>query len=287
MTTESGYVSGGWQQLTLICTEETAGRLTNLLELAEPESLTFPVSSDKARCLQALFSADRDLAGLRSLLLEAGARTLEIEQLPEQDWLAASRNDWQPMAMGDGIWVGPGWCEPPAGARLYLRIDPGQAFGTGRHPTTRLCMQWLTENSARLHDGVIDYGCGSGLLAVAAAHLGAENVLATDIDPLCLSATAENAAINQVADRISVLPPADLTGPAVGLLLANILLRPLLALAPRLASLVEPGGHIVLSGIMRDQIDECRAVYERWFDFGAPRYDDEWVLLYGRRHDTA
>lgn len=277
----------GWQQLTLTCAEDAAERLTDLLELAEPESITCPVTPGDERCVQALFSSERDLGRLQSMLREAGADTLAVEQLPDQDWLAASRAAWQPMAMGDGIWVGPGWCEPPAGARLYLRIDPGQAFGTGRHPTTRLCMQWLIENSARLHDGVIDYGCGSGLLAIAAARLGADNVLATDIDPLCLTATAGNAAINEVANRISVLPPAELTGPAVGLLLANILLRPLLALAPRLASLVEPGGHIVLSGIMRDQIEECRAVYERWFDFGAPRYDDEWVLLYGRRHDTA
>lgn len=275
----------GWQQLTLTCAENVAERLTDLLALAEPESLTFPVSSDEGRCLQALFSAEHDLAGLRSLLLEAGARTLEIEHLPEQDWLAASREAWQPMDMGDGIWVGPGWCEPPPEARCYLQIDPGQAFGTGRHPTTRLCLRWLIRNADQLQGGLIDYGCGSGLLAIAAARLGAEQVLATDIDPLCLSATIDNAAANDVVDRIRVMTPMELTGPVADVLLANILLRPLLALAPRLASLVETGGCIVLSGIMRDQIGECQSAYERWFDFSAPQYDEDWVLLCGNRRD--
>lgn len=278
-------VSGGWQQLTLTCAENVSEQLTDLLELAEPVSLTFPVSSDEVRCLQALFGVERDLTGLRSLLLKAGARTLEIEQLPEQDWLAASREGWQPMSLGDRIWVGPGWCEPPADARLYLKIDPGQAFGTGRHPTTRLCLRWLIQNAARLQDGVIDYGCGSGLLAIAAAKLDAAQVLATDIDPLCLAATTANATANHVTDKIRVLMPAELTGPPAGVLLANILLRPLMVLAPRLASLVDTGGCIVLSGITRDQIAECRSAYARWFDFGRPIYDEDWVLLCGHRRD--
>jgi ribosomal protein L11 methyltransferase len=279
-------VSGGWQQLTLTCPEETAGRLSNLLELAEPVSFSFPVSAGNERCLQALFEADRDLEGLKSLLLEAGARALKVEWLPDQDWLAASREAWQPMPMGNGIWVGPGWCEPPADARLYLRIEPGQAFGTGRHATTRLCLQWLIEHADEGYTSLIDFGCGSGVLAIAAARLGVTGIIATDIDPLCLAATADNAAANDVADRIRIVAPAELAGPPAGLLLANILLRPLLVLAPRLAGLVADGGCIVLSGIMRDQMTGCRTAYEPWFDFDPPRFDGEWALLCGRRRDV-
>lgn len=279
-------VSGGWQQLTLICTTEVAGRLTDLLELAQPVSLSFPAATGDERRLQALFSAESELDGLKSLLLEAGARDLDVEWLPEQDWLAVSRDAWQPMPMGKDVWVGPGWCEPSADARLYLRIEPGQAFGTGRHATTRLCLQWLVEHASGGHGTVIDYGCGSGVLAIAAARLGAGQVIATDIDPLCLTATADNATANAVADRIRIVTPAELTEAPADVLLANILLRPLLALAPRLAGLVAGGGYIVLSGIMRDQIADCRTAYEPWFDFNTPRFDGDWVLLCGRRHDV-
>ena len=272
-----------WQQLTLDCTDDIADQISSLLDLAEPAAVSFPEAGTGRRMLQALFPAEQSLNGLIDLFCRVGDCRWQLETVPEQDWLAISRARWKPQPLGHGVWIGPGWCEVPAEAQLYLRIDPGQAFGTGQHPSTRLCLSWLLEHADSMPAEVIDYGCGSGVLAIAAARLGARRVVATDIDPLSLTATADNAMDNGVPDQVVVVGPADLTQQPAGLLLANILLRPLLALAPHLAALVVPGGHIVLSGIMQDQVDRCREQYEKWFDFESPRHDGEWALLAGRR----
>lgn len=276
-----------WQQLTLDCAVDVAEQVAGLLELAEPASVTFPQAPEGRQILQALFPADRPLADLITMLTAVGDCQCRCERVADEDWLAVSRASWSPQDLGSGIWIGPGWCEPPADARLYLRIDPGQAFGTGQHATTRLCLGWLIDHADGIPAEVIDYGCGTGVLAIAAARLGARRVIATDIDPLSLTATVDNAMDNGVPDQIVVVPPAELTGQPAGLLLANILLRPLLALAPRLASLVAPGGHIVLSGIMQNQVERCREQYARWFDFEAPRLEGEWALLAGQRRADA
>ena len=277
----------GWQQLTLDCTDDIADQISSLLDLAEPAAVSFPESGTGRRMLQALFPAGQSLDGLIAMLSRTGDCRWQLEPVPEQDWLAVSRARWKPQPLGHGVWIGPGWCDVPAEARLYLRIDPGQAFGTGQHPTTRLCLGWLLDHADTLPAEVIDYGCGSGVLAIAAARLGARRVVATDIDPLSLTATADNAVDNGVPDRVVVIAPSELTSQPAELLLANILLRPLLALAPHLAALVTAGGHIVLSGIMQDQVERCREQYEKWFDFETPRHDGEWVLLAGRRRQDA
>jgi len=281
MTTTAN--EAGWQQLTLDCSADIAAQVSSLLDLAEPAAVSFPESGSGRQILQALFPAGQPLDGLIGMLCRAGDCRWRLEAVPEQDWLAVSHSRWTPQHLAGSVWIGPGWCEQPADARLYLRIDPGQAFGTGQHPTTRLCLRWLIDNAGTLPANVIDYGCGSGVLAIAAARLGARRVVATDIDPLSLTATADNAIDNGVPDRVVVVAPSELTSQPAQLLLANILLRPLLALAPRLAALVAVDCHIVLSGIMQDQIERCREHYENWFDFESPYLDDEWALLAGRR----
>jgi ribosomal protein L11 methyltransferase len=168
---------------------------------------------------------------------------------------------------------------PPAGEATVVWLDPGLAFGTGTHPTTALCLEWL--DSAALHAlDVIDYGCGSGILAIAAAKLGAGKVTAVDIDPQALSATRDNAVRNGVSDRIVTRTPAEPLDPA-DVLLANILSEPLIALAERFASLVRPGGRLVLSGILVSQAEAVTVAYRPWFDIAPFATRDSWVCLYG------
>lgn len=281
----SDDTGGSWQQLTVQCEPALTTRVAELLELAEPTVMDVPAVDSGHTDLRALFPAGQILTGLIRVLHGLGECECILTEIAEQDWLAVSRDAWTPIALGDDIWMGPGWCTPPQTARLYLKIDPGQAFGTGQHPTTRLCLRWLIKNAARgLPATAIDYGCGSGALAIAAAQLGVEKVLATDIDPLALTATADNAAANAVADMVECINPMTVASmPPAPLLLANILLRPLQALAPQLARLVTTDGRIVLSGILRSQVEACRDSYAAWFTFAPAEFEDDWALLVGQR----
>ena len=161
-------------------------------------------------------------------------------------------------------------------------LDPGLAFGTGTHPTTRLCLDWLAHHDIK-DKCVIDYGCGSGILALAAARLGAVKVYAVDIDPQAIRATGENTSLNQLEDRLVIASTDDVELPAADILLANILLNPLIELAPVFDSLVKTGCDIVLSGILSTQSTECLASYSQWFKMSQPEYEEEWARLHGRR----
>lgn len=272
-----------WQQLTADCAIEFADELADLLDLATPASVSFPAVSDGRCHIQALFPGEQSLDHLIQVLAAVGDCRLQVDTVEEKNWLVVSQEAWSPQDLGNGVWVGPGWCDPPTSVQVYLRIDPGQAFGTGRHPSTRLCLRWLVEHATELPPTVIDYGCGSGVLAIAAARLGASQVIATDIDPLALAATADNAYDNGVPDRIVVVPPAELIRKPAELVFANILLRPLLVLAPRFRELVVPDGRIVLSGILFEQVEHIREKYQEAFDFASPVVEDGWALLVGRR----
>ena len=166
-----------------------------------------------------------------------------------------------------------------------IRLDPGLAFGTGTHPTTALCLDWLDQNEPE-RKKVVDFGCGSGILGIAAALLGARKVLCVDNDPQALTATGENAARNGVADRLDVTDPQSPL-PEVDLLIANILSGPLIELAPRFAACISAGGTVVLSGILAGQADTVAAAYAPWFDLDRPVERDEWVRLSGRRRENA
>jgi ribosomal protein L11 methyltransferase len=234
--------------------------------------------------LQALFAADADVAA--ALAAACAAAGLPVPAAPpvtpvaEQDWVRLTQSQFTPIRITGRLWVVPSWCEPPEPSAINLLIDPGLAFGTGSHATTRLCLGWL---AATLRGGerVIDYGCGSGILAIAALKLGAASATGVDIDPQALLAARDNAAHNSVAAEFlpaqgARLEPADV-------LVANILTNPLKLLAPMLAQLVCPGGRIALSGVLAQQAEEVAGVYRTFFELEPPRQDEDWVLIAGVR----
>ena len=233
--------------------------------------------------LTALFAADADVeASVRRAAASLGVETpaFTLENLAEQDWVRRTQAQFGPLRIAERLWVIPSWCEPVDPQAINLELDPGLAFGTGSHPTTRLCLRWLAANLVP-GQSVLDYGCGSGILAIAAAKLGAAAVAGTDVDPQAIEASRANAARNGVRARF-VLPDALAPDP-VDVIVANILANPLRLLAPVLAARVRHGGAIVLSGILEDQVAAVRGAYRRWFKLAAWGTDDGWVALTGRR----
>jgi ribosomal protein L11 methyltransferase len=201
----------------------------------------------------------------------------------DQDWVRATEAQFAPMKITGRLWIVPSWCTAPDPGAINLTLDPGLAFGTGSHPTTRLCLAWL---AATLRGGerVLDYGCGSGILAIAASMLGAGEVVGVDVDPQAIVASSANAASNGVAATF-VLPDALAPAAAAGfdVVVANILANPLILLAPVLAARVRPGGRLALSGILESQAADVIAAYARWFTLRAWRASEGWVLLAGER----
>jgi ribosomal protein L11 methyltransferase len=252
--------------------------------------------------VRAVFPADTDIAGLRdSLAAAASLDTLLLaekslfEPVADRAWEREWLKDFRPMRFGQRLWVCPDGQAPPpeqigtAGAVL-LALDPGLAFGTGTHATTALCLEWLdsgaTPAGAAWLPGaeVVDYGCGSGILAIAALRLGALRAVAMDIDPQALLATRENAERNGVLDRVQVTGDRELAGTQADVVVANILAGPLIELAPLLAQRTRPGGRIALSGLLVEQAEAVTVAYRPWFDIGLTVERDGWGLLTGRRH---
>ncbi len=234
----------------------------------------------------ALFPAGADAAALHATLEGALPPALRgcihQERLADRTWERAWMDDFHPMAFGDRLWVCPGGQPAPDPDAVRLELDPGLAFGTGTHPTTALCLRRLDSDPPRDLE-VIDYGCGSGILAVAALLLGARRALGIDHDPQALIASHANAERNGVAERLQVAAPgAPLPAPA-DLVLANILAGTLVELAPRLTALVRPGGRLLLSGILQGQGEQVTAAYAPAFDLAAPEREGDWLLIEGRR----
>ena len=229
--------------------------------------------------VNALFASESDIAGI----VDAAGRECALpvpvyETVPvaEEDWVRNTQAQFGPIEIASGFFIVPSWVEPPDPSALNLRLDPGLAFGTGSHPTTRLCLEWLRE-SVRGGESVLDYGCGSGILAIAAARLGAGEVTGTDLDPQAIVASTANARANDVTGAF--VQPDALAPGAYDIVVANILANPLLLLAPALASRVASGGRIALSGILQAQADEVAAAYAPWFTLAASRASEGWVLL--------
>jgi ribosomal protein L11 methyltransferase len=247
-------------------------------EPGEPGAALWPVSR-----LSALFAAGADLgAALRAasseIVLPVPAH--ETYAVAEQDWVRATQAQFGPIRIAEDFWIVPTWVQAPHPDALNLRLDPGLAFGTGSHPTTCLCLEWLREH-VRAGASLLDYGCGSGILAIAGARLGAGRVVGTDVDPQAMRASEENARANDVAATF-VLPDALAPG-VFDVVVANILANPLMLLAPALALRVSAGGRIALSGILGPQADAVAAAYARWFNIEPWKSRDGWVLLAGER----
>lgn len=221
---------------------------------------------------------------LRELVPDGAELHLRSELVEDRDWVRAWLEHWQPLRFGSRLWVTPAEkrgeiADPDA---LVMVLDPGLAFGTGTHPTTALCLEWL-ESVPLKGATVLDYGCGSGILAIAACLYGAARVIAVDIDPQALQATRQNAETNGVAERIETWLPAEAPEATVDVVLANILAGPLVQLAPRLLAALRPGGRLVLAGLLERQADEVRAAYAEGLAFEPALARDGWTRLSGTR----
>jgi ribosomal protein L11 methyltransferase len=235
--------------------------------------------------VKALFDAGADRDAIERTLAAATASPPppRFEHVPDKAWEREWLRDFRPMRFGRRLWVCPGGMTTDDPDAIRVELDPGLAFGTGTHPTTALCLEWLDGHDVAGRR-VVDYGCGSGILAIAAARLGAASVRAMDIDPQALTATRDNALRNGVGERIAPTDDPELESGASDVLLANILAGPLVELAPRFAQAVRPGGALALSGLLVDQADAVTAAYRPWFDIATAAERDGWALLAGRRH---
>ncbi len=237
--------------------------------------------------LQALFDADADRQYLTHALHDAVAvikpADIDFRRIADQDWERVWMDRFQPMQFGRRLWVYPWNIDPPADSNMaVVRLDPGLAFGTGTHPTTALCLEWLdTLDPAGRH--VLDYGCGSGVLAVAALKLGAAHATGIDNDPQAVTASRDNASRNGVGERLDLYLPDDAPDTPTDVFVANILAGPLAELAPRFAALCRPGAPFALSGILDGQHTELLEIYARWFDRLNVTRRDDWVRIDGRR----
>jgi ribosomal protein L11 methyltransferase len=267
-----------------VSTEDAeAGTVSEVPQFAEP-TLQEPQLWRQNR-LTALIAPEIDAEALvGAAAVAAGLPSpprARITRVEDDDWVRRTQSQFGPIRAGARLWVVPQWCEPPAAEdAIVLRLDPGLAFGTGSHPSTRLVLAWL-ERTVRGGEKILDYGCGSGILSLAALRLGAGDAIAVDLDPLALEACSANARLNGVSIR--VLLPDALRMQGFDLVVANILAGPLIALAPELAARARPGGRLALSGILASQVPELRAAFEPFFALTAAQREDDWVLLEGSR----
>lgn len=245
--------------------------------ILEPELGTTPLWPHVV--IQALYNEEAE-ARIAQQVIAAKYPDLSysIDHLPEQDWERVCMDQFQPQRFGERLWICPTWLTPPDPGAINLILDPGLAFGTGTHPTTSLCLGWL-EQSELDQKSVIDYGCGSGVLALAALKLGATHVNAVDIDEQALLATQNNAATNHFTDQKLTIGFPDALSTPVDLILANILLAPLLSLEKRFHQLLNEKGTLVVSGILAEQTDELIQAYQSSFKHEASIVQDEWALV--------
>ncbi len=292
-----------WLQLRLVVERDRAEAIEAALQAAGALAVTLDDPGDSPILepdpqqqplwgqvrVTALFADDDDgrrQAELAAAILGAQlAGRAHIEPLADRPWERVWLDDARPMRFGERLWVCPRGQRPepaPGGSPVIVELDPGLAFGTGHHPTTALCLRWL-DQAPLAGRTLIDYGCGSGILAIAALALGARQAIAVDHDPQALEATLANATDNGVAERISVLAPDALPQEQADLVVANILAGPLIALASRLTALTAPGGHIALSGLLAEQGAQTASAYQDAFDLQPQWQQDDWLMLHGRR----
>ena len=238
--------------------------------------------------ITALFSEGRDIAKIMRDVTEVAQLVdqpdYHVAHIAEQDWVRLTQSQFNPIQISSRLWIVPTWHQPPDSSAINLILDPGLAFGTGSHPTTMLCLCWLEKN-LKSGASVLDYGCGSGILSIAALKLGASNVTGIDIDAHAVTASYANAELNQ-CDLSKLVFASSYTSivedvKQVDMVVANILANPLIVLAPVLARATGEGGRIILSGILKEQADEVIAIYNQWFRIKVVEEEDGWVLLSG------
>jgi ribosomal protein L11 methyltransferase len=293
-----------WLQLTLEADDSNSELLSDLLNQAGAAAVTMQDAQDnpifepppgstplwKQLYLTGLFEADADIESILTYMESAFGEKLSytLNPLEDKDWTRAWMDNFKPMQFGSRVWICPSWHTPPDPKAVNIMLDPGLAFGTGTHPTTALCLQWLDEHLTQPLD-VIDYGCGSGILGIAANLLGAKKVYAIDLDPQALVATQANAEKNGVESDIDTYSVAQFNQLHAQLqcplLLANILAGPLIELAAMLASHVAAGGQIVLSGILAEQAEKVAYAYQQWFHIDEVIQEEDWVRISGTKLD--
>ena len=290
-----------WRELHLLVAGDGAERCADALLAVGALAVTFTDADDhpilepppgttplwERVCVTGLFAGDADTDGIwQALSGELGPApppTGRWSELGERPWAELWQVHFQPRHCGGRLWICPSWCAPPDPDAINLRLDPGLAFGTGEHPTTALCLEWLAHQSLA-GTRVLDYGCGSGILAIAACLLGAEAATGVDIDPQALVATRANAAHNAISEtRLTLAAPDTLAAAGYDLIVANILANPLIELAPHLAELAAPAARLCLSGILAEQVAEVAAAYRPWFDLEPEALRESWARLSGTR----
>lgn len=236
--------------------------------------------------VKALFNSEAEATECVTLLLAQEwaehVHVQSIQAIEEQDWVRLTQSQFKPVEITPEFWIVPSWHEAPEQAKTVMRLDPGLAFGTGTHPTTRMCLRWIARHADTAHPWprVLDYGCGSGILAIGAALHGATNIDAVDIDPAAVTSSNANAAENKV-ELNAGLP--DLAHGEYPLVLANILASPLKLLAPLLCAHLAPGAHLVLAGILERQAEELQAAYAPWVQLEVSDREDGWILMTATR----
>ena len=287
-------------ELTLLCPEERVDILSDALDALDALSVSVEDADAQTPAEQALFgepgmpppkegwqrsrmvalfaqeSAAREAVQLLSAQdFFAGCAMLGVQAVADQDWVRLTQSQFAPVDITPDFWIVPTWHEPPSQAKTIIRLDPGLAFGTGTHPTTRMCLRWIAQHGVS-GQRVLDYGCGSGILAIGAAKFGAQTIDAVDIDEAAVTSTVLNAEANGV--RLSAGLPDKASG-QYQTVLANILATPLKVLAPLLCSYVSAGGALVLAGILERQAEELKTAYAPWIQLAVTDSEDGWILM--------
>ncbi|WP_268012525.1 50S ribosomal protein L11 methyltransferase [Aeromonas veronii] len=289
-----------WIQIRINATAKTADKVSNMLLGRGAQAVTFMDAKDVPVYepmpgetplwgeteVMGLFDAETDPAPTIAFFQQIFGENVgyKVEQLEDKDWVREWMDHFHPMQFGERLWICPSWRDVPNPDAVNVMLDPGLAFGTGTHPTTALCLQWL-DGLDLTGKTVVDFGCGSGILGIAALKLGAARVIGIDIDPQAIQASRDNAARNGVADQIELYLPADQPKDVeADVVVANILAGPLRELAPLIAGHGKAGSLMALSGVLESQAPELETIYGQWFEMDPTAVKEEWCRLSGRKH---
>ncbi|MCS3831456.1 ribosomal protein L11 methyltransferase [Aeromonas veronii] len=289
-----------WIQIRINATAKTADKVSNMLLGRGAQAVTFMDAKDVPVYepmpgetplwgeteVMGLFDAETDPAPTIAFFQQIFGENVgyKVEQLEDKDWVREWMDHFHPMQFGERLWICPSWRDVPNPDAVNVMLDPGLAFGTGTHPTTALCLQWL-DGLDLAGKTVVDFGCGSGILGIAALKLGAARVIGIDIDPQAIQASRDNAARNGVADQIELYLPADQPQDVeADVVVANILAGPLRELAPLIAGHGKPGSLMALSGVLESQAPELETIYGQWFEMDPTAVKEEWCRLSGHKH---